>query len=721
MNSLNGTNRIFFNYSRSADAYDYRNNPGSIVGLTVAQEYDVVIVDTWAVPMVISNELSIIHQNQTRLIFYGSLANIAATTADIPTVFNVTATQEITGLTPAPYDGTGSGNIVYSSNSYAFYDTTSSVLAGLAGRTFEELEDNSAGGTGGQNPGICNTETSTGGIGDVFGFDIANMTGPSSNYLSHGVSNYDYDDNNRNPIFSYIGTLMSEKFNNTVFGENETLVYSFVWKHNNSLAPPGADLTDSTQLSQIRINMLSAVLQESNRVFTSDPKVRIDAFSIDIPSNSNKWFDLFVDGTVLENDIINGSMSITIDMPNEYQFQGCVPAQSGDFYINGILKSNSIRVSILTDHIVSIDIGDYSTDTISAGSSFRLELGAINTKLFKIAADETVYNWDVTIETGDYSGVTKTYAYAVDAGADNLAPNQVTGLAVVTASSSQLDLSWDATADNGGGTIAYYEIYRDTVLIDTTVATSYSDTSLTTGTTYTYSVVAVDDSGNAGPASVNVDGTTASGTPPPDVTGFTATAISSSQIDLSWTGIANIDSYNIYRDGALITNEVAGTTSFSDTGLTASTLYSYEIYAVNNTIESVNPGAASATTDPAASTEMYVSAISISYAQSGGGQNPQYTISVTFTVLDGDGNPVSGASVSFAYNAGSNAGSSSGVTGGSGTVTVGLGNGNKIRSGDAVVINVSNITLGGYTYNPALPGAVTNLSDLDGPPSGAST
>ncbi|MHA2504484.1 MAG: hypothetical protein ACXAE3_16650, partial [Candidatus Kariarchaeaceae archaeon] len=48
MNSLNGTNRIFFNYSRSADAYDYRNNPGSIVGLTVAQEYDVVIVDTWA-------------------------------------------------------------------------------------------------------------------------------------------------------------------------------------------------------------------------------------------------------------------------------------------------------------------------------------------------------------------------------------------------------------------------------------------------------------------------------------------------------------------------------------------------------------------------------------------------------------------------------------------------------------------------------------------------
>lgn len=59
-----------------------------------------------------------------------------------------------------------------------------------------------------------------------------------------------------------------------------------------------------------------------------------------------------------------------------------------------------------------------------------------------------------------------------------------------------------------------------------------------------------------------------------------ATAVSSSQINVSWsasTDNVGVTSYNVYRNGALI-GSAAGT-SFSDAGLTASTSYSYAVKA----------------------------------------------------------------------------------------------------------------------------------------------
>ena len=82
---------------------------------------------------------------------------------------------------------------------------------------------------------------------------------------------------------------------------------------------------------------------------------------------------------------------------------------------------------------------------------------------------------------------------------------------------------------------------------------------------------------------------------------LTATAASFSQINLSWsastdniggTGVAN---YNIYRNGSLLTS-TSGTT-YQDTGLTASTLYTYKVSAVDGVgNESAQSLQASATT-----------------------------------------------------------------------------------------------------------------------------
>ena len=119
---------------------------------------------------------------------------------------------------------------------------------------------------------------------------------------------------------------------------------------------------------------------------------------------------------------------------------------------------------------------------------------------------------------------------------------------------------------------------------------SFSDTGLSAKTTYGYEVSAVDTSGNEGLKSALVSITTPDLTPPGQVQGLTATAVSQSQIDLSWMANAenDLDHYNIYRDGVLVATSTVN--SFSDVGLSSGTSYTYEVSAVDT---SGNEGARS--------------------------------------------------------------------------------------------------------------------------------
>ena len=101
------------------------------------------------------------------------------------------------------------------------------------------------------------------------------------------------------------------------------------------------------------------------------------------------------------------------------------------------------------------------------------------------------------------------------------------------------------------------------------------------GTKYVYAWYR-DPAGNTSPAysdSIILDMTA-----PLVPTGLTGTAVSCSQIDLSWsastdTGGSGLKGYNVYRNGTYIKQV---TTSTSDTGLTASTTYSYTVSAIDN-------------------------------------------------------------------------------------------------------------------------------------------
>ena len=159
-------------------------------------------------------------------------------------------------------------------------------------------------------------------------------------------------------------------------------------------------------------------------------------------------------------------------------------------------------------------------------------------------------------------------------------PGSVTATAVST---SQINLSWTPSAAAG----VVYDVFRSTTagftpssanLIATVSGNSYSDTGLANNTTYYYVVEASSASGTSSPAAPASASTLAIPQAPANLT---ATAASSSEIDLGWAASATSGvTYTVMRNGAAVASGLTATT-YSDTGLTASTTYTYTVEAVN--------------------------------------------------------------------------------------------------------------------------------------------
>ncbi len=77
---------------------------------------------------------------------------------------------------------------------------------------------------------------------------------------------------------------------------------------------------------------------------------------------------------------------------------------------------------------------------------------------------------------------------------DTTAPSAPTGLMAKVISTSEIDLSWNASTDNVG--VTGYNIYRNNQLIKTQNTLALADTGLTASTTYAYGVSAIDAAGN---------------------------------------------------------------------------------------------------------------------------------------------------------------------------------------------------------------------------------
>src|SRR5206468_3456720 len=183
-------------------------------------------------------------------------------------------------------------------------------------------------------------------------------------------------------------------------------------------------------------------------------------------------------------------------------------------------------------------------------------------------------------------------------------PTAPSSLTATAASSSQINLAW--TAASGAVTTYLVERCQGTpctfTQVGTSTTTAYSDTGLSASTSYSYRVQA------SGPGGLSPYSNTASATtlpPPPTApSSLTATATSSSQINLAWTASSGaVTSYLVERCQTTACSlppiaTVSGTTYSDTTGLSASTSYSYRVQASGPGGSSPYSNTASATTLP---------------------------------------------------------------------------------------------------------------------------
>ena len=188
----------------------------------------------------------------------------------------------------------------------------------------------------------------------------------------------------------------------------------------------------------------------------------------------------------------------------------------------------------------------------------------------------------VSQDTGGYN-----FHYFSFSQTSGTAPSTPAGLSA-TAGNTQVSLNWSASS---GATS--YNVYRGTTsggesstpIATGLTGTSYTDNSVTNGTTYFYKVAAVNSVGTSGQSNE------ASATPQPTVplapAGLTATA-GNAQVALAWVVSSGATSYNVYRGvssgGESSTPIATGLTSnsYTNTGLTNGTTYYYKVAAVNS-------------------------------------------------------------------------------------------------------------------------------------------
>jgi C1A family cysteine protease len=269
------------------------------------------------------------------------------------------------------------------------------------------------------------------------------------------------------------------------------------------------------------------------------------------------------------------------------------------YYSSGVYSYTS--GPYMGGHAVII-VGYQDDSTLPGGGYFRVknswgsnwgEAG-----FFKIAYSELAS----VVDFGDW---TIAYQTAASAGL----PAAPSGLVADAAFSSQINLSWTDNATNedgfrierctGSGCTNFLQIGT----VGANVAT-YANTGLTPGTTYMYRVRAYNTAGNSG-YSNTANATTAPPPPPPAApSDLNATAISSSQINLSWTNNAtNEDGFKIesctgvgctkFKQIATVGPDVA---TFSNSGLRKGTTYTYRVRAYNTVENSAYSNVASRTT-----------------------------------------------------------------------------------------------------------------------------
>ncbi|MFD0678407.1 MULTISPECIES: S-layer homology domain-containing protein [unclassified Paenibacillus] len=201
----------------------------------------------------------------------------------------------------------------------------------------------------------------------------------------------------------------------------------------------------------------------------------------------------------------------------------------------------------------------------------------------------TSYTFSVkAVDNGNNLSEAKTVSVTTLASADTTAPVWPAGSTLTASNTTQTGttLTWTAATDNVG--VTGYKIYNGSSLLQTVTSNvySYAVTGLTAGTSYTFSVKAVDNVNNLSEAkTVNVTTLASTDTTAPvwpAGTTFTASNTTQTGTTLTWTAATDnvgVTGYKVYQGSTLLTTVTSAVNSFNVTGLTAGTTYTFAVQA----------------------------------------------------------------------------------------------------------------------------------------------
>ena len=288
----------------------------------------------------------------------------------------------------------------------------------------------------------------------------------------------------------------------------------------------------------------------------------------DAPLKLGRTFKDYLTGiTITVSALTSGLATVTIKLPPDTVAPG---APGSPHATAASLDSVSLAWTAATDNraVTGYRVSRAGAPTITLPAS---SLAWTATGL----APATTYTW--TVQAIDGAGnASPAASVTVATLTPDAPPSAVTGLAATTTQSSAR-LSWGAATDDHG--VTGYAISQDGLPIGTTSARSFSVTGLEAGTTYTWTVRAIDTVNQLGAAA-----TVTATTPCRDVTPPTAVQAWIGQdnhghANLTWSAATDdvgVVAYRIYRDGSLLVTVDAATRSYR-----VSTGAAYSITAVD--------------------------------------------------------------------------------------------------------------------------------------------
>ncbi len=163
---------------------------------------------------------------------------------------------------------------------------------------------------------------------------------------------------------------------------------------------------------------------------------------------------------------------------------------------------------------------------------------------------------------------------------DTEAPSDPTNLTASNITQTTIDLSWTASTDNIG--VVGYDVYQGNTMIAVASGTTYQVTGLTADTAYSFKVKARDAADNMSGFSNTINEVTLPvDTEAPSVpAGLTASNITTSSVDLSWTASTDniaVTGYDVYQGNDVIAS--VSSTTYNVIGLAAETTFSFRVKA----------------------------------------------------------------------------------------------------------------------------------------------